>query len=200
MGKTKTGKEKAAAKIAKAKAKIARKAKRGVAAVVAALAIAALLTGCATSDNAQPAKSATMNNDFRDCVIVVATQASVSNRVARADGTKDAPAVELFTITQSLETGGNDATTQTTTQTPTNTTDTDAALDVPVNKANSGTSAAGGAAEKLLGAGADWLSGKLNGSSTSTTAAASTTQSASSGDCKDGSCTTGACTDGNCSY
>lgn len=208
--KVKDIKKKVAAKIGKAKKKVAAKCgRRGCAAkVVAALALSLVLVGCATSDNTQPAKSATMNNTFEDCIIVVASKTTISNRVVQAEATEESAGLEMFTITQSLETGGNDATTQTTTQTPTNTTDTDAALDVPVNKMNSGTSAAGGAAERLLGAGADWLSGKLNGGST---AAAATTQSAASGDCKDGSCTynggscsggscsTGACTDGSCS-
>lgn len=119
MGKTFKGKAKAEAKIAKAKRKIARKCKGKCAAIVTAFGLALLATGCATSDNAQPAKANTMNNTFDDCIIVVAAHASVSNRIVTAEGTKDIPAVELFTQTQSLENSGTDTTTQTTTQTPT---------------------------------------------------------------------------------
>lgn len=115
--KTTAVKRKAATKIAKAKRKIARKCKGKCAAVVAA-AVLALVSGCATSDNAQPAKANTMNNTFRDCIIVVASRTSVSNRVVTADGTQDMPAIELFTQTQSLENSGTDTTSQTTTQTP----------------------------------------------------------------------------------
>ena len=118
MGKTVKGKAKAAAKIAKAKRKVARKCK-GCAAVVAAVGIALVLCGCATGESTQPAKSQTMENTFKDCIVVVATRCSVSNRVVRADGTKDIPAVELFTQTQSLENSGTETATQTSTQTPT---------------------------------------------------------------------------------
>ena len=119
MGKTYKGKDKAKAKIAKADRKIARKCKGGkLSALLAAIALA-LLCGCATSDSQQPAKANTMNNTFDDCIIVVATHASVSNRIVTAEGTKDIPAVELFTQTQSLESSGTESYAQTATQTPT---------------------------------------------------------------------------------
>jgi hypothetical protein len=117
MGKTDKCKKKAAAKVAKAKGKIARKTK-GACALFLAFGLA-LLCGCSTSDSAQPAKSQTQNNSFEDCIIVVATKCSVSNRIVRADGTKDIPAVELFTQTQSLESSGTESFAQTATQTPT---------------------------------------------------------------------------------
>ena len=119
MGKTSKCKDKAKAKTAKADRKIARKCKGGkLAALLAAFALA-LLCGCATSDSQQPAKANTMNNTFDDCIIVVATHASVSNRIVTAEGTKDIPAVELFTQTQSLESSGTESYAQTATQTPT---------------------------------------------------------------------------------
>lgn len=119
MGKTAKGKDKAKAKVAKAKAKIARKTKRGLAAVVAAFALAFLLAGCATSDSAQPAKSQTQNNSFDRCVFVMASKATVTNGVVVAEG-EAAPALEMFTQTQSLEsTGSTDTFSQTATQTPT---------------------------------------------------------------------------------
>jgi len=124
MGKTAKGKEKAERKVAKAKRKIARKVKQGeVAAIVAAFALAFLCVGCSTSDSAQPAKSATMNNTFDDCIIIVASKAKLpiagTNRVVEADG-GNMPTLELFTQTQSLEsTGSTDTFGQTATQTPT---------------------------------------------------------------------------------
>jgi hypothetical protein len=120
MGKTCKGKAKAAAKVARAKAKVARKCKGGkLSALLAAFALAFLCVGCASSESAQPAKANTMNNRFDDCIIVVATHASVSNRTVTAEGTKDIPAVELFTQTQSLESSGTESYAQTATQTPT---------------------------------------------------------------------------------
>lgn len=117
MGKTYKGKDKAKAKAAKAKTKADRKTKRVRTFAFFALALA-LLSGCLHPDNEQPTKAQTQNNKFKDCTFIVATKCSVSNRVVRADGTKDIPAVELFTQTQSLETGGNDTTTLDNDQTP----------------------------------------------------------------------------------
>lgn len=122
MGKTVKGKAKTAAKIAKAKRKIARKCKGKLAAIVAPFGVALVLCGCSTSDAAQPAKANTMENTFKDCIIVVAAKASVpiagTNTVVEAEG--DAlPTIELFTQTQSLENSGTDTTSQTATQTPT---------------------------------------------------------------------------------
>ncbi len=100
---------------------------------VLAASAALVMAGCSTSDSAQPAKSATMSNTFDDCIIVVATQASISNRIVRADGTKDAPSLELFTVTQALESRGTETYSQTATQTPT--TDVKPDLDVHYNDA-----------------------------------------------------------------
>ena len=67
MGKTIKGKDKAKVKAAKAAAKVARKCKgKKCAVAVAALALAAIFAGCATSDSAQPAKSQTQNNTYGD--------------------------------------------------------------------------------------------------------------------------------------
>ena len=119
MGKIDKAKTKAKAKAAKAERKIVRKCKCGKCAAIVASFALALLCGCATSDSQQPAKANTMNNTFDDCIIVVATHASVSNRIVTAEGTKDIPAVELFTQTQSLESSGTESYAQTATQTPT---------------------------------------------------------------------------------
>ena len=135
MGKTIKGKDKAARKTAAAKRKIARKTHGGkVAAIVAAFALAAILTGCTTADSAQPAKSQTQENRFDGCTFVMAARATISNGVIVAEG-EAAPALEMFTQTQSLEsTGSTDTFGQANTQTPT----TDIKPDVNVNYAQGG--------------------------------------------------------------
>lgn len=190
MGKTIKGKDKAARKTAAAKRKIERKTKGGkVAAILAAFALAAILTGCTTADSAQPAKSQTQTNTFKDCIVIVATQASVSNRVVRADGSKDIPAVELFTQTQSLEsTGSTDTFGQTNTQTPT--TDIKPDVDVHYNDAvGKGSDAAATFLSSLtsesFAALRDYVTNKKSGSVT-VTKKDGTTETL---ECKDGSCT-----------
>lgn len=146
----------------KAKTKIAAKiAKAGKTAAKTAsvVALVAAVAGCAATGQ-QPARSQTMYNDFRDCVIIAgARSVDLDTKTKAADAQTDtatAP-LELWTQTQANE--GSE--TVSPTASPTNTTDVDTALDVPVNKANTGTSAAGGAAEKLLDAGAGWVSAKI---------------------------------------
>ena len=117
MGDMKKAKAKTAKKSDKAKKKIA--AKMGKAAKTAAAVAALALAGCATSDSAQPAKSQTQNNEFKDCVFVMAAGATVSNGVVRAEGGGDASPLEMFTQTQSLESSGTESFAQTATQTPT---------------------------------------------------------------------------------
>jgi len=134
MGKTIKGKDKAARKTAAAKRKIARKCKGGkIAAIVAAFALAAILTGCTTADSAQPAKSQTQENRFDGCTFVMAAKTTISNGVIVAEGDA-APALEMFTLTQSLEsTGSTDTFGQANTQTPT--TDIKPDIDVHYNDA-----------------------------------------------------------------
>lgn len=122
---TKGIKAKVKAVVKKAKAKVkgcgakCKKCATVAKAVLAAFCLAVVCAGCATSDSAQPAKSATMNNDFRDCIIVVAQKTTVSNGVVTAESTADATAITLFQVAQNLENAGTDNTSQTTTQTPT---------------------------------------------------------------------------------
>lgn len=192
-------KGKVAAKVAKVKAKVADRTGKQTAAKVAKTAMvlfALALVGCASTGE-QPARSQTQHNDFRNCIIIVAAKADANldtMKVKAESEEKGLPTIDLFTQAQAND--GNE--TNAAKATPTNTTDVDAALDVPVNKMNSGTSAAGGAAERLLGAGADWLSGKLNGGAG--TAATPSANVSATTDCKDGSCTYtgGACADGSC--
>ena len=201
MGKTIKGKDKAKAKVAKAKRKVARKTKRGsFAAIVAAVALAVLCCGCATSDSAQPAKSQTQNNTFDGCVFVMAQRATVSNGVVVATG-DTSNALEMFTQTQSLEsTGSTDSFAQSTTQTPT----TDVKPDITANYAQGGgitnrgtgggAAGAAGILEKLLGSLTDEglaalksaVANKLNGKITLKK--------------KDGTTTTATCADGACTF
>ena len=123
MGKTIKGKDKAKVKAAKAAAKVARKCKgKKCAVAVAALALAAIFAGCATSDSAQPAKSQTQNNTFDDCNFFFAGNIVYSNGCVRAEG-GNLPALEMLTQTQSLESSGTETFSPTATQTPTQTTD-----------------------------------------------------------------------------
>jgi hypothetical protein len=190
MGKTAKGKDKAKAKVAKANAKIARKVKRGVAAVVAAFTLALLSTGCTSAQSSQPAKSQTQNNTFDDCIIVVATQASVSNRVIRADGTKDIPAVELFTMAQSQEsTGSTDTFGQSATQTPT--TDIKPKTDLRYNDAiGAGGSAAKSFVDSLSSAGVAMLSDYIKNKKSGTIEVEKKDGTKETVTCENGKCTT----------
>lgn len=192
-------KAKVAAKVASCKAKVAEKcgktgaAKKVAAKVATVIALALVIAGCASTGE-QPARSQTMHNNFDECIVIVAGKVTLKEgKVKEVDGEGGLPSLELFTQTQANE--GSE--TIAPKATPTNTTDVDAALDVPVNKMNSGTSAAGGAAERLLGAGADWLSGKLNGGDASSAKTATGTSTQENAACPDGNCspTGGACTD-----
>ena len=194
MGTTNKAKTKAKAKTAKADRKIARKCKG--AAIIAAFGLAMLVTGCATTDSAQPAKANTMNNTFDDCIIVVATHASVSNRIVTAEGTKDIPAVELFTQTQSLESSGTESFAQTATQTPT----TDVKPDITANYAQGGgitnrgtggakASGAAGILESLTAEGLAVLKDYITSRKTGTVTLSKKDGTTVTADCKDGVCT-----------
>lgn len=181
-------KQKAKTKVA-AKCGKSSKCTKAAKAAVTLLLFAALggVAGCLSpGDMQQPSRSQTMRNDFRDCNFYFA---GLPDRDGNSEATEGAaaPALEMFTQAQASE--GSETLTPTATSKPAMTIDTDAAFDIPINKANSGTSAAGGAAEKLLGAGADWLSGKL-GSTTTTdatgTAATANAKTQTTANCDDG--------------
>ena len=189
MGKTIKGKERTARKIAAVRRKIARKCKGGkCVAVVAAFALAFLLAGCATSDSAQPAKSQTQSNEFKGCTFIMASKASVSNGVIVAEG-DSAPALEMFTQTQSLEsTGSTETISPSSTQTPT--TDVKPDIDVHYNDpVSTGGKAATSVFDALTSESAallkSYITGKKSGSVT-VTKKDGTTETLQ---CKDGSCT-----------
>ena len=133
------------------------------------------------------AKANTMNNTFDDCIIVVATHASVSNRIVTAEGTKDIPAVELFTQTQSLENSGTDTTTQTTTQTPT--TDVKPDIDVRYNDAIAGaTSASKGVLDLLTDTGKAAVLELMSSKKSGTVKVEKTDGSSATVKCENGQC------------
>lgn len=189
MGKTIKGKEKTKAKIAAAKRKIAQKTKRSVAAIVAAFALAAILTGCTSAQSAQPAKSQTQTNDIRDCVIVIAANATVSNGVVNADG-GSLPTLEILTQTQSLEsTGSTDTFGQANTQTPT--TDIKPDVDLHYNDAiGAGGSVGASFVNSLTAESAAILKSYIDGKKTGKVTVTTKDGKTETLDCADGICTT----------
>lgn len=194
--------EKVAEKVKKAKGRIARKVGKSAKTAAALLAFCLILCGCSTTGQ-QPAKSQTQNNELHDCIVIVGATKLTMPKGVKIETAKETelPEFGLMTQMQSLESSGTETFSQT--ARPTNSTDVDTALDIPLNKGNSGTAtAASGAAEKLLGAGADWLSSRMNGGGTAAASAASAASAAASGaSCPNGNCADTAtnCPNGNCS-
>ena len=190
MGKTIKGKDKAARKVAAAKRKIERKTKGGkVAAIVAAFALAAILTGCTTADSAQPAKSQTQENRFDGCTFVMAAKTTISNGVIVAEGDA-APALEMFTQTQSLEsTGSTDTFGQANTQTPT--TDIKPDVDLHYNDAiGAGGSVGASFVNSLTAESAALLKSYIDGKKTGKVTVTTKDGKTETLDCADGTCTT----------
>ena len=180
MGKTVKGKAKTATKVARAKAKIARKAK-GCSVVLAAFALSFALTGCMGTQTPSRSQSLTI----KDCTIKVYGCGTETNEV---------PRIELATQAMSIENSG----TETQTATPTQTTD--VKPDVNLNYAQGGgitnrgtggaaASGAAGIIESLTAEGLatlkDWITSKKAGTVTLQKKDGSTVTA----DCKDGACT-----------
>lgn len=156
-------------------------------ALVALFALASMFaTGC-SSTGAQPSRSQTLNNEFKDCIVVVAARATVTNTTVIANSEDGLQPIELFT--QTMKNEGSEQNTPT--STPTNTTRVDPTTDV-----NTTGSRTAGVLETLIGSFGTWLatpSGRTATADAAKTAAAN---------CADGECTTdnsSACTGGNCS-
>ena len=126
----------------------------------AAIYSAAALCGCATSDPASRATSAT----YGDIVVKADNSSNVTVRVTLGDG--------------AIASADSSGSTETMTATPTNTTD--IKPDVDVNTTGGRTA---GVLETAVSAGASALVGALKGSG-----AATSTASTASGECADGSC------------
>ena len=190
MGKTIKGKDKAARKTAAAKRKIARKTHGGkVAAIVAAFALAAILTGCTSAQSAQPAKSQTQENRFDGCTFVMAAKTTISNGVIVAEGDA-APALEMFTQTQSLEsTGSTDTFGQANTQTPT--TDIKPDVDLHYNDAiGAGGSVGASFVNSLTAESAALLKSYIDGKKTGKVTVTTKDGKTETLDCANGTCTT----------
>lgn len=198
MGTTDKARDKAKAKVAKMKEKVARKsgkAKKGAAAAVAALALAFLFAGCASSESAQPAKSQTLTADLDHCTIIIAGKVSMpvagTNQTITAEGEK-LPTVELLTQTQSLESSGTESFAQTSTQTPT--TDIKPDVDVHYNDAiKNATDASKGVLESLATASANKVLSMMASKETGTVEVEKTDGTKATVECKDGQCSI--CTD-----
>ena len=159
-------------------------------AAMAFLALASSLAcGCA-STGAQPSRSQNINNDFRHCVVVIASKVSVSNECVTAEG-GNGSANEIFT--QTMKNEGSEQNTPT--ATPTQKTDVSPKTDV-----NTTGGRTAGVLETLIGSFCAWLA--TPGGKEATASAAS---ACAGGDCNDGACAagecspSGACTDGSCS-
>ena len=126
----------------------------------AAIYSAAALCGCATSDPASRATSAT----YGDIVVKADNSSNVTVRVTLGDG--------------AIASADSSGSTETMTATPTNTTD--IKPDVDVNTTGGRTA---GVLETAVSAGASALVGALKGSGAATSTAAT-----ASGECADGSC------------
>ena len=198
MGTAEKARNKAKAKVAKMKEKVARKsgkAKKVAAAAVAALALAFLFAGCTSAKSDQPAKSQTLTADLDYCTIIIAGKVSMlvagTNQTITAEGEK-LPTVELLTQTQSLESSGTESFAQTSTQTPT--TDIKPDVDVHYNDAiKNATDASKGVLESLATASANKVLSMMASKETGTVEVEKTDGTKATVECKDGQCSI--CTD-----
>lgn len=186
MGKTSKCKDKAKAKVAKGKAKVARKCGAAAKAVIAAVCLSVLFAGCMGTQTPSRSQSLTI----KDCTIKVYGCGTETNEV---------PRIELATQAMSIENSG----TETQTATPTQTTD--VKPDVNLNYAQGGgitnrgtgggtASGAAGVLEKLLGSLTDDGLAALKSALTSKEKTTVTLAK------KDGTTTTATCENGKCTF
>lgn len=165
---------KAAKKIAEKKEKIAKKiGSKAAKAVGLLIALAAIATGCATSD---PSSRST-SGEYGD---------TESKNVVEVNGSNNTVTInQTFTNGDAaIASADSEGSTETTTATPTNTTDIKPKTDV-----NTTGGRTAGVLENIVGAFGTWLatpSGKE---------AAAKCEGGSCSPCADGNCTTGACSD-----
>ena len=119
--KVKDIKSKVAAKVARGKAKVARKCGKGAkaCAIVLMAALCTAMCGCKMGEQPTAQRAQTANT------YVYVYEGATANFGS-----------EFVSLAQANETGGAETMTNTPQNTPTVTTDTDAALDIPVNKTN----------------------------------------------------------------
>ena len=193
MSKDKTDK-----KVAKADKKTGKKC----GALLALVALAAMLCGCA-STGSQPSRSQTQHNDIRNSTIIIAASATVSNATVVASSQDGFLPSEIFT--QTMKNEGSE--TNQPTATPTNEVKTDVKATYGLQSDSaSGASWIDGLVSSSAQGLAAWLKGgKANGTMT-VTKKDGTTETVT---CTDGRCTNaagdcitcreGGCADGSCS-
>ena len=171
MGKTDKKTDKADKKVKKTEKKTCKKC----GALIALFALASVFaTGCA-STGAQPSRSQTQNNNFDKCIVVIASNVSVTNETVIAQSGDGFVPSEIFT--QTMKNEGNE--TATPTASPTNTTRIDPKTDV-----NTTGGRTAGVLESIVGAFGTWLA-TPSGQAAATDAAKSGTATAN---CQDGNC------------
>ena len=174
-------KQKVVAKVAKGKAKVAKKcgkAKACAAWIVATAAMAAIV-GCQSP--AQRAQTAETKQVFNIYEGATATFTFGS---------------EFVSLAQSNETGGNDAG-----LTATQTTDTKPEIAVGVGGSSAGVGSSGASKQGVgaaIGAAADAIGGMFSGSDAKDASPAPAKTDCSDGSCSDGSCEDGSCSEGGC--
>ena len=180
MSKDKTDK-----KVEKKTAKADKKTGRKCGALVAFLALAAMLCGCA-STGAQPSRSQTQNNELNNCIIVIAASATVSNATVVAESPDGFIPSEIFT--QTMKNEGSE--TNQPKATPTNEVKTDVKATYGLQSDSASGASWIDSLESLSAQGLSaWLrGGKANGTMT-VTKKDGTTETVT---CKDGKCTNAA--------
>lgn len=148
-------------------------------AIIAFLAISATLCGCMHPEG-QPSRSQTQNNDFRDCIVIVASQASVTNTTVVANSEDGMMPVELFT--QTMKNEGSEQNSPT--MTPTQTTDISPKTDVNTTGGRSA-----GVLESIVGAFGTWLATPSGKAATSACGSSSTQNCTECKDCSPSDCT-----------
>ncbi len=172
MGKTSKCKDKAKAKVAKGKAKVARKCGAAAKAVIAAVCLSVLFAGCMGTQTPSRSQSLTI----KDCTINVYGCGTETNDVAR---------VELATQAMSIENSG----TETQTSSPTQTTDVKPDIDVRYNDAIAGASVASkGVIEMLTDAGKEAVLELMSSKKSGTVAVTKTDGTAATVKCENGQC------------
>lgn len=175
--KTKNIKKKVAAKVAKGKAKVAKKCGKCAKAVLAIACLSVLLTGCMGTTTPSRSQSLTI----KDCTINVYGCGTETNEVAR---------VELATQAMSIENSG----TETQTSSPTQTTDVKPDVDVRYNDAIAGASATSkGILETLTQTGMEKVLALMQSGGNGQVTVEKKDGTTATVECKDGQCTT--CTD-----
>ena len=172
MGKTSKCKDKAKAKVAKGKAKVARKCGAAAKAVIATVCLSVLFAGCMGTQTPSRSQSLTI----KDCTIQVFGCGTETN---------DVPRIELATQAMSIENSG----TETQTASPTQTTDVKPDLDLHYNDAvGKGSQVATSFLDTLTTESAALLKSYIEGKKSGTVTVTKQDGTTQTVECKDGEC------------